>query len=209
MIPSSPTGMEEIPGGTPGSYYLAKTSDGLVTARDAATKCLLTLPLESDPDKVCHLVEPQTKEESAAIATWLVETQGVPVDSTAGFWTDYVRLDFAGATGGIITDELQEIRSNRTLFSAGRTWNLDEVMTAPEEVWRNKNQPGNRVVQDERCTAQKKPGQVDEFKGIDDYACSGHQLHYTVCEFRNDWYDKDDTELIFDSSIDDIADFFE
>ena len=122
------------------------------------------------------LPEPQNKGELKAIADWVV-SKGIPLNSTAGFWTRWQRtVEAPAGPDGTVSAANQAIRENRALFQT------PEGVVAPKELWRNRNQPGNDVIQDEICTAQKKPGQSSEFLGIDDYACDGYQNHYMVCQ---------------------------
>ena len=109
---------------------------------------------------------------------------GLPNDTDAGFWTNFMRKGFAPLENGSLSAASMADRKNRALF-----FQLDTGTVMPEKLWRDDTQPGNTVdIRDERCTAQSRPGQQPEYLGIDDYACDEHQLHYTVCQtVLNPW----------------------
>merc|ERR1711879_737195 len=101
-----------------------------------------------------------------------------------GFWTNYIRWETAVLKPGEtkVSDQVANVRKNKSLFvEIHMSDQINIVM--PEELWRE-NQPGDKEdYRDERCTAQKYPGENREYVGIDDYACGGtDQSHYVICE---------------------------
>ena len=68
------------------------------------------------------LPEPQNKGELKAIANWVV-SKGIPLNSTAGFWTRWQRTVEAPASpDGTVSAATQAIRENRALFQTPREW---------------------------------------------------------------------------------------
>ena len=107
-------------------------------------------------------------------------SQGIPKNGEAGFWTTWTRSEDAPVDkNGVLSPANENIRKNRTLFTIPNV----RTIIMPNELWRNETQPGNTLdARDEKCTAQSRLGKQPEYLGLDDYACSGEQLHYTICQ---------------------------
>ncbi|XP_075246229.1 uncharacterized protein LOC142339821 [Convolutriloba macropyga] len=123
-----------------------------------------------------HIVDVQTKAQLSALLKFAI-SDGLKVDSDAGFWTIWKREITANLSGdGTLSPQNEAIRKNRTLY-------VDpDGNPMPVELWRNESQPGHfRDARDEMCTAQSRPGKQPEYLGIDDYECNGTQLHYALC----------------------------
>ncbi|XP_075247505.1 uncharacterized protein LOC142340695 [Convolutriloba macropyga] len=170
-------GMVEIPGGTPGSCYLLRPiEDGKFIFRKARKYC------EKGCGYKTFLPTPRDFSELEAITDWAIG-EGLPryrgrPDDPAGYWLGYRRKQKAPLEqpGDVYTNAVKQIREDKSLFTE-----YARPGYIMPDIWRN-GQPGDQTdKRDERCTAQKKPGNF-YFIGADDYACARRQLHYVICE---------------------------
>ncbi|XP_075256054.1 uncharacterized protein LOC142348554 [Convolutriloba macropyga] len=109
-----------------------------------------------------------------AVREWVVSKGVLRSGDEAGYWTEFKRTKPAPLENGTLSSENEAIRKDRSLFSYYST-------QMSEDFWRNDDQPGDKLdVRDEMCTAQSYPTDP-AYAGLDDYPCSGYQLHYPLC----------------------------
>ncbi|XP_075240122.1 uncharacterized protein LOC142335482 [Convolutriloba macropyga] len=168
-------GMEPIPEISNGICFgLIPPWMGKMTYYTASQKCIKFFGRDA------KVTTPYSRSELKVILHWALK-KGLPTDSMAGFWTNYMR-DVKAPLNEEFELETRHalIRRNRLLFHIA-----NQSFTMPEELWRDETQPGNTDDErDEWCTAQKKPGEPAKFLGLDDFECDGIQRHYAVC----DWF---------------------
>ncbi|XP_075265238.1 uncharacterized protein LOC142357506 [Convolutriloba macropyga] len=181
-----PRGMEHVSGATPGSCYSHRPfAMGIVTYHSAKQFCQ-----QDGNSPVALVTQPRTLDELKAITAWAID-KGLPRNAEygAGFWTGYQRF---GPPVHVdedhpYTSHVRDVRANKNLFRADYLH-----FNTPKELWRY-NQPGDSKLQDERCTAQKKP-HLSRYVGIDDFQCHGGHYHFVICEVSLDFLEKKQQE---------------
>ena len=163
-----PDGMENIHhSDLSACYALVDPAKGPMSFEEAKSECRSIHP-------AAYPVVMSSKKHLADIINWAI-WKGLPTSSKAGFWLGFQRLLEAPMNeDGTLSVFSQQARLNRNLY---RYWWPHNYKMA-EELWRDEKQPNDSS--DERCTAQKKPGDP-KFLGIDSYPCEGFQLHFAVC----------------------------